>query len=105
MDLGLQIEIQGPDGIEQVLYRAADGQAQQQGIGTRVGWDQPGMEPVGELMRENPELANFAQEIMNNVLSKSTIQNYQGAIRKYQDFCDSGNHDRRNFHRRLSFIT
>jgi hypothetical protein len=100
IELGLQIEIQGPDGTEMV-YRPAEGQEQQQGSGTRVGWDQPGMEPVGELMRENPELANFAQEIMNNVLSKSTIQNYQGAIRKYQDFCDSVNHDRAEFSEKI----
>ncbi len=49
IELGLQIEIQGPDGTETV-YRPAEGQVQQQGTGTRVGWDQPGMEPVGELM-------------------------------------------------------
>jgi hypothetical protein len=100
MELGLQIEIQGPDGIEQV-YRAADGQAQQYGNGTRVGWDLPGMEPVGELMRENPDHKNFAQEIMNNVLSKSTIQSYQGAIRKYQDFCDSVHHDQAEFSEKI----
>jgi hypothetical protein len=59
------------------------------------------MEPVGELMRENPDLVNFAQEIMNNVLSKSTIQSYQGAIQKYQDFCNSVHHDRAEFSEKI----
>jgi hypothetical protein len=95
MEVGLQIGIQGP------VYWAADGQAQQYGNGTRVGWGQPGMEPVGELMWENPDLENFAQEIMNNVLSKSTIQSYQGAIRKYKEFCDSVNDDRAEFSEKI----
>ncbi len=79
------------------VYRAADGKAKQYGNDTRVGWDQPGMESVRELMRESPDLANFAQEIMKNALSKSTIQSYQGAIRKYQNFCDLVHHDQAEF--------
>ena len=39
LDVGLAIEIQGPDGVE-IIHRGADH------TGTRVGWNQPGMEPV-----------------------------------------------------------
>jgi hypothetical protein len=87
LDIGLAIEIQGPDGVE-IIHRGAEQS------GTRVGWNQPGMEPVTEIMQENPELAGYAQEIMNNVLAKSTIHSYQGAIRRYQDFCEAENYDR-----------
>jgi hypothetical protein len=31
---------------------------------------------------------------MNNVLAKSTIHGYKGAIRRYQDFCEAENYDR-----------
>ncbi len=53
-----------------------------------------GLEPAwhgtGHGDHENPELAGHAQEIMN----KSTIHGYQGAIRRYQDFCEAENYDR-----------
>ncbi len=84
LDIGLAIEIQGPDGVE-IIHRGAEQ------TGTRVGWNQPGMEPVMEIMQENLELAGHAQEI---VLAKSTIHGYQGAIRRYQDFCEAENYDR-----------
>ncbi|MFN9904191.1 MAG: phage integrase N-terminal SAM-like domain-containing protein, partial [bacterium] len=87
LDIALAIEIQGPDGVE-IIHRGAER------TGTRVGWNQPGMEPVMEIMQENPELAGHAQEIMNNVLAKSTIHGYQGAIRRYQDFCETEDYDR-----------
>jgi hypothetical protein len=87
LDIGLAIEIQGPEGVE-IIHRGAEHS------GTRVGWNQPGMEPVMEIMQENPDLAGHAQEIMDNVLAKSTIHGYQGAIRRYQDFCETESYDR-----------
>ncbi len=87
LEVGLFIEIQGPDGVE-IIHRGVEHTV------TRVGWNQPGMEPIMEIMQENPELARHAQEILDNVLAKSTIQGYQGDIRWYQDFCETENYDR-----------
>jgi hypothetical protein len=53
LDIGLAIEIQGPDGVE-IIHRGA------KQTGMRGGWNQPGMEPVMEIMQENPELAGHA---------------------------------------------
>jgi hypothetical protein len=44
LDGSLAIEIQGPDGVE-IIHRGVEQ------TGTRVGWNQPSMEPVMEIMK------------------------------------------------------
>ncbi len=52
------------------------------------------MEPVIEIVQENPELAEAVQELMEGALARSTMNTYQGAVTRYQEFCESGGYDR-----------
>ncbi len=60
----------------------------------RLGWQEAGMEPVRQIVQENPELAGTIKELMEGALARSTMHSYQGAITRYQEFCESAGYDR-----------
>jgi hypothetical protein len=71
-----------------------DEQQESQSSAGRLGWQEVGMEPVRQIVQENPELAGTIKELMEGALAWSTMQSYQGAITRYQEFCESAGYDR-----------
>jgi hypothetical protein len=71
-----------------------EGQHEPIGGSGRLGWQEAGMEPVREIVQENPELAEAVKELMEGALARSTMNTYQGTVTRYQEFCESAGYDR-----------
>jgi hypothetical protein len=81
-DVGAEIEIYLED------------QQESRGSSGRLGWQEAGIEPVREIVQENPELAGAVKGLMEGTLARSTMHTYQGAITRYQEFCESAGFNR-----------
>ena len=81
------------DFVEEIVIQADLQGAAAQG-GERIGWEEPGMRPVANIVRQNPQLADSVKEIMEGALAFSTMKTYQRAVTRYQNFCEIFGYDR-----------
>jgi hypothetical protein len=90
MDLGI---IEVPEWVQEVEVPPAQSTAPDTGA-DRLGWEEPGMGPVADIVRQNPELAGTVSELMEGALARNTMVTYQKAVARYQNFCETVGYDR-----------